>query len=359
MKARIHQKIWPVMLCLALCAGNMQAQITIGSGEQPVKGALLDIKEQAADPGNVTATTGGLLLPRVKLKDTTTLEPFIPVTDPDWVNHATTRIKELHAGLTVYNLTTATPFRPGVYTWSGRQWTPANAISFDTGNGLQRSGDSLSLGGSLSQPTAIDLNHALRITGTGALDVSGTLNLHQSLKYTNGQQGKGKVLMSDDAGNASWQNNNALTTTPSATYGSGVSFRLRNYTNDTSWANTGVSLTIPPGRWFVMVTMLASVSGGTDGSDIYWLRSSFIEDSKNNIDPAFFVGTNQLISSRVHQGLNIINGYVIMKNDRQTPVKFWYHAGRVNVLSGSANCTLNSFGSTQWGENSVIAFALE
>ncbi|GHV06104.1 hypothetical protein FACS189416_6460 [Bacteroidia bacterium] len=359
MKARIHQKIWPVMLCLTLCAGNMQAQVTIGSGEQPVKGAWLDIKEQAAGPGNVTATTGGLLLSRVKLKDTTTLEPFIPVTDPDWVNHATTRIKELHTGLTVYNLATATPFRPGVYTWSGRQWTLANATSFDTGNGLQHSGYSLYLGGSLSQPTAIGFDHALRITGTGALDVSGTLNLRQSLKYTNGRPDEGKVLMSDDAGNASWQNNNALATTPSATYGSGVTFRLRGYTSNASWANTGVSLTIPPGRWFVMVTMLASVSGGTDGSDIYWLRSSFIEDGKSDIDLAFFVGTNQLISARIHPGLNIINGYVIMKNDGQTPVKFWYNAGRVNVLSGTADCTLNSFGSTQWGENSVIAFALE
>jgi hypothetical protein len=358
MKTRIYQKIWPVMLCLALYADNMQAQITIGSAEQPVKGALLDIKEQAADAGNITATTGGLVLPRVKLKDATTLEPFILATDHDWINHATTRIKELHTGLTVYNLTTTAPFRSGMYIWDGRQWTPANSISIDTGNGLQHSNDSLYLGGFLSQSTALDLDHALHITGTGALDVSGKPNLRQSLKYTNGRPGKGKVVMSDDAGNASWQNNNALATTPAARFENGVNFQLRSYTGE-KWANTKVSIMIPPGRWFVMVTMLAYVSGGTRGSDIYWMRSSFIEDGKSSIDSNFFVGTNQLISARIHPGMNIVNGYVIMKNDRQAPVKFWYHAGRVDILSGSSNCSLDKFGSMEWGENSVVAFALE
>lgn len=360
MNARIYQRIGTAILCLALLwASGVQAQVTIGSDEQPVKGALLDIKEQATASDNVTATTGGLVLPRVKLKDTTTLEPFISKDDLDWINHATTRIKDLHTGLTVYNLATTPPFRPGVYVWNGRQWTPANAISFDAGNGLQYSGDSLYLGGSLSQPTALDLGHPLRITGTGALGLSGTLNLRQSLKYTGGQPGKGKVLMSDDAGNASWQNNNALATTPSATFTEqGASFRLRDYTGNL-WINTNVSIMIPPGRWAVMVTMLANVSGGYKGSDIFWIKSSFIEESKNDIDTAFFVGTNQLISARIHPGMNIINGYVIMKNDTQAAVKFNYHAGRVDVLLGTSQCSLDKFGAKEWGENSVVAFALE
>ncbi|MDR2627733.1 MAG: hypothetical protein LBC40_06840 [Dysgonamonadaceae bacterium] len=358
METRIYKKIGQILLCLALCAGSAQAQVTIGSGEQPVKGALLDIKEQAANSDNVTSTRGGLLLPRVKLKNKSTLEPFIPITDPDWVNQATSRIKELHAGLIVYNLTTVNPFRPGVYVWDGSQWTPANAITLATGNGLQHSNDSLYPGGSLSQATTLDLDQALRINGTGALNVSGTINLNQALKYTYGQPGKGKILVSDDTGNASWQNNNALATTPSAIYASGVSLLLRTLTGN-NWTNTRVSMMIPPGRWFVMVTMLAYVTDGNPGSDIFWVRSSFIEDGKTDIDANFFIGSNKLISSRIHPGMNIVNGYVIMKNDRQTPVKFWYNIGHVEILAGTANCILRTFGSSSWGENSIVAFALE
>ena len=102
---------------------QVKAQVTIGSSAQPNRAALLDIKDKET-PGihNETATTGGLLLPRVLLVNSATLEPFIALTDADWMNAGTSKIKEKHVGLQVYNLSTSNDFIQGVYVWNGTTW---------------------------------------------------------------------------------------------------------------------------------------------------------------------------------------------------------------------------------------------
>ncbi len=111
------------LLLVGGTAIQVKAQVTIGSSAQPNRAALLDIKDKET-PGinNETATTGGLLLPRVLLVNSTTLEPFIPLTDADWVNASTSKIKEKHVGLQVYNLSTSNDFVQGVYVWNGTTW---------------------------------------------------------------------------------------------------------------------------------------------------------------------------------------------------------------------------------------------
>jgi len=114
-----------------------KSQVTIGSLNAPVKGSLLELKTQEAispvspsDVSNITSEQGGLGLPRVYLVDKTTLEPFIAVGDIDWVNATTSKVKEKHTGLMVYNIYTSPDaetnrdkiFRQGVYTWNGEQW---------------------------------------------------------------------------------------------------------------------------------------------------------------------------------------------------------------------------------------------
>lgn len=104
-------------------AMEVKAQVTIGSSGKPSRAALLDIKDRES-PGasNETATTGGLLLPRVMLVDTTTLEPFILKTDPEWINANTSKVKEKHIGLQVYNLNLSNGFTTGIYVWNGSNW---------------------------------------------------------------------------------------------------------------------------------------------------------------------------------------------------------------------------------------------
>ncbi|MFV0312423.1 MAG: hypothetical protein ACK5KN_12365 [Dysgonomonas sp.] len=101
---------------LCLTTSQLHGQVTIGAGLEPVKGALLDLKEKDSN-GDVTATKG-LNLPRVNLTVLTKLtggpsgSPVITdVTDaePD---------KSTHIGLTIYNV----GYCPGVYVWTGTEW---------------------------------------------------------------------------------------------------------------------------------------------------------------------------------------------------------------------------------------------
>ena len=92
-----------IMLIMCSFFIKLSAQVTIGSDQVPAKAALLDLKSQPADANNVTSKTGGLGLPRVQLKSKSTLEPFIPNDDNFQSN--VDKIKDLHIGLTVYNLT--------------------------------------------------------------------------------------------------------------------------------------------------------------------------------------------------------------------------------------------------------------
>ncbi|NDW18744.1 hypothetical protein D0T53_07430 [Dysgonomonas sp. 216] len=112
----------------------LHAQVTIGSGIEPTKAALLELKTQQTagavpsviDDANITSTTGGLLLPRVKLVNVNTMQPFIADDNADWVAN-TNSIKEKLAGLMVYNLTNDGTFYPGVYTWDGATWMTSEA----------------------------------------------------------------------------------------------------------------------------------------------------------------------------------------------------------------------------------------
>lgn len=108
-----------LIILLIFQSAIVYSQVTVGSNVPPAEGAILDLKQQASDVNYITATKGGLVLPRVKLVNTTTLLPFIEATVPDYNKH-----KELHQGLIVYNITSdaAQNLQPGIYQWDGSNW---------------------------------------------------------------------------------------------------------------------------------------------------------------------------------------------------------------------------------------------
>lgn len=131
----IYRKIAVLLLLVIAGTGISHAQVTIGSGIPPAKAALLELKtEETAKPSsttdvtNVTSTKGGLGLPRVQLVNKKTLEPFISLDDNDWINATTSKIKEKHVGLTVYNIHVSQNSDPnkefvqGIYIWNGLEW---------------------------------------------------------------------------------------------------------------------------------------------------------------------------------------------------------------------------------------------
>lgn len=102
-----------VCLCLATLTSILTAQVTIGSTEAPVEGALLDLKNQPNGTSNK-----GLGLPRVVLTDINKLYPMLPIGYSSEEN-------EKHIGLVVYNQSYCDgKFNKGVYVWSGDKWQP-------------------------------------------------------------------------------------------------------------------------------------------------------------------------------------------------------------------------------------------
>lgn len=98
----------------------LNAQITIGSGEQPNVGAILDLKDGTVGPNNETAKKG-LVLPRVALQDYSKLQ--MGINGPDLTSEASA-----HTGLVVYNVNKdfnkcdQTSIPSGVYVWEGNEW---------------------------------------------------------------------------------------------------------------------------------------------------------------------------------------------------------------------------------------------
>jgi hypothetical protein len=108
-----------IVISLGLSCFQAIGQVTVGSDIAPLSGVLLDIKSQAANANNETTTGtagGGLGLPRVMLVNEITLEPFLTAT-------ANAADKTARAGLMVYNVSSTSPFKPGIYVWNGTKWT--------------------------------------------------------------------------------------------------------------------------------------------------------------------------------------------------------------------------------------------
>lgn len=124
----MRKTTFSLLLVISTLTFKLHAQVTIGSGEKPAYGALLELKTQQAgtvtnveDDANITSTNGGLLLPRVKLNilDMSSLNTVM--TNGDALPNED---KLKLAGLMVYNIEQIpNQLYLGVYVWNGSTWT--------------------------------------------------------------------------------------------------------------------------------------------------------------------------------------------------------------------------------------------
>jgi len=122
MKTRFFSFYIIVLLLFSLVFPNY-AQVTIGVGEKPEDGALLDAKERTVlypNPGDVTSlnnSTRGILFPRVMLEARDKLEPLY--------QSPSDAQKLLVTGMVVYNVSpTAQYLSEGLFVWNGYEWIP-------------------------------------------------------------------------------------------------------------------------------------------------------------------------------------------------------------------------------------------
>lgn len=129
---------------------TLQAQVTIGSGLEPLQGTLLDLKENEDSLGGVTSTKG-ITLPRVTLTNLSELYPILAGTESNYESQ-----KLRYKGITVYNINTTNSLQEGIYVWNGLEWNPVYTnISRNALNGLNIESNNIKLGGVLTENTII------------------------------------------------------------------------------------------------------------------------------------------------------------------------------------------------------------
>jgi hypothetical protein len=128
-----------LIVLLILYGINLSSQVTIGMGEAPIDGALLQLKEnKIADDG--ANATKGLGFPRVQLTDENNLYPMFydnSTSGPASAYQGAGKdaLDKTHTGLVVYNTNNASPFQKGLYIWDGSLWTPVGGTSSGTTGG--------------------------------------------------------------------------------------------------------------------------------------------------------------------------------------------------------------------------------
>ncbi|MDR1563091.1 MAG: hypothetical protein LBS54_08460 [Dysgonamonadaceae bacterium] len=120
-------KINVFLIAIIVIAANMSsimAQVTVGSTEKAVEGALLQVKtvDDDVSAGGYNAEKG-IALPRVALVSDTLLSPMY---ETDAAKSLIHEIKSGHKSLTVFNVTTDEDnnLSEGIYYWDSVKWVP-------------------------------------------------------------------------------------------------------------------------------------------------------------------------------------------------------------------------------------------
>lgn len=184
------------------------------------------------------------------------------------------------------------------------------STSVTASNGLTASSNNVVLGGTLNNATDIaTAGNDLTVSGTGNVGIGTTtpttkLDVNGQVSITDGTEGAGKVLTSDAAGGASWQNplsgsmiegttGNLVTVSASGaahTYSGGsMTFpKAGTYMVYARWRMASPSTTHPSGTHaFINTAMSTSTSSNTQtGIATQWV---FISDGQQNTIPGFRV----------------------------------------------------------------------
>ena len=285
--------------------------------------AVLEIKASSSvSPSN----SDGILIPRIDV-----FPSINPTADQN--------------GMLVYLTTTSGLNANGFYYWNNAttSWIP---LSIRDADWYQEN----------STLNATSINNNIYTQGNVGIGVSNPtqkLHVNGSIRIVDGTQANAKVLTSDANGNSSWKSigiENVL-----GVLGAGVNIP---YTTG-NFLQTGSSITLPPGRFSVNITMLMTMTGGnTPDNSSFWLRSSFSDSTGANPTSSPDIVGSSLISGNFpgSSTYSVVYGTVVINNTSGANKTYYYIAGSATVVNSTQ--TLALFGGTSWGENTIIAYRL-
>jgi hypothetical protein len=134
----LKQRVQTIILLVIVVLGsaNLNAQVTIGSENGPIAGAILQLKETEVND-NSPNSSKGIELPRVELTDKNQLFPMFQSDGAGgYITGSTPYVKATedakHTGLLVYH-TGTTQISEGIYCWDGQEWLPTQGAWYVQG----------------------------------------------------------------------------------------------------------------------------------------------------------------------------------------------------------------------------------
>ena len=222
-------------------------------------------------------------------------------------------------------------------------------------------------------------------------------------KLADGNQATGYVLTTDAAGVGTWKPGGSIT------YKLGTHLR-NNFVNipfvgktGDDWYSTGAYITLAPGIWRVDINqLLAGYANNNDfltADDWMWFRFSFTDDASwgavpiaapnanTPLDPdrpshpasdltADFITINFTNGTVISSGVQLVstkydgpriasptryavaNGAFLIRNNTNAPKTYYLCANPNNATSSHPNFFFRNVGASNWGENRIIASAI-
>ena len=231
-------------------------------------------------------------------------------------------------------------------------WQDA-ATTLSAGTGIDITADVVSIGQAVGTTDDVTFDDI----------TADSLNLDVFI-YTDGSQGANKVLQSDVTGRASW-----VTLPQSNPFNPSMAIYgelavTPNVPSNTALYNTGSYIDLPPGDWVVQATTIIqsdAVKGpnADHENSAIWVRSKFSTSSTSYV-AATTVGSSSISGSQVWPSLyGLAGGSVVIRNEAATIQRYYWWSGENWVQSSDIAATLFGFGGSQWGETSLMAFAIE
>jgi hypothetical protein len=198
-------------------------------------------------------------------------------------------------------------------------------------------------------------------TPTAKLDVNGRTRLRDQVYDNNNMTGiSGQVLSTNAQGKVVWLNNVAITPARAAVFP-----RIDgSLTSLTAQTRLGTTLTLPPGKWSIDVTLLLLKEGDSlvPGQAI-WVRLTFSDDASGTGSSTDIIGSKYASGSLIGpMTFGLINGTVIINNSSGADKTYYLTKNQQNPYKWGANVDdnlqLKNLGSGVQSEDQIVAYPM-
>lgn len=189
----------------------------------------------------------------------------------------------------------------------------------------------------------------------------------EDIRIEDGSQALGKALISDANGKAYW-GSAVMAEAIYGVFGSGYSGAITTSgTNRTNNIYTGAYIELPPGKWVVLISILANPDierqAPASVNERVWVRTTFSTSSDNGTgnnngdDLNGGLDVTHLASNIVYSSGQVnIDGAIYIDNNSDENKKYYYKIENAESIEGSNTIYVKNFASKEDIVNSIIAF---